>query len=108
MLSFVLIAVPFVYGGRRGGPRGIERSARSGLRRTRAESTGAQPTTPAPRALSLSVEAVANWAVTNSQWPVTMGLACCAIEMMSFGTPRSTPRASAWRARALPRARPTS
>lgn len=35
-----------------------------------------------------SIENVANWAVSRSQWPVTMGLACCAIEMMAFGTPR--------------------
>ncbi|MCI1675057.1 MAG: NADH-quinone oxidoreductase subunit B [Ancrocorticia sp.] len=35
-----------------------------------------------------TVEAVANWSVTRSEWPVTMGLACCAIEMMAFGTPR--------------------
>ena len=35
-----------------------------------------------------SIESVVNWSVTSSQWPVTMGLACCAIEMMSFGTPR--------------------
>lgn len=35
-----------------------------------------------------SVEGIANWAMTRSQWPVTMGLACCAIEMMAFGTPR--------------------
>ena len=60
-----------------------------GLRRTRAESTGAQPHDTGSQGVFLtSVEAVANWAVTNSQWPVTMGLACCAIEMMSFGTPR--------------------
>ncbi|OAP85651.1 NADH dehydrogenase [Peptidiphaga gingivicola] len=61
-----------------------------GLRRTRAESTGAQaPHDAGSQGVFLtSVEAVANWAVTNSQWPVTMGLACCAIEMMSFGTPR--------------------
>lgn len=61
-----------------------------GLRRTRAESRGAQaPHDAGSQGVFLtSVEAVANWAVTNSQWPVTMGLACCAIEMMSFGTPR--------------------
>ncbi|MDD7384643.1 MAG: NADH-quinone oxidoreductase subunit B family protein [Actinomycetaceae bacterium] len=35
-----------------------------------------------------SVEKVANWAMAKSEWPVTMGLACCAIEMMAFGTPR--------------------
>ena len=38
--------------------------------------------------LLTSIEAVANWGVTRSEWPVTMGLACCAIEMMAFGTPR--------------------
>lgn len=61
-----------------------------GLRRTRAESRGAlAPHDAGSQGVFLtSVEAVANWAVTNSQWPVTMGLACCAIEMMSFGTPR--------------------
>ncbi|MGC5616576.1 NuoB/complex I 20 kDa subunit family protein [Georgenia sp. Z1491] len=35
-----------------------------------------------------TVEAVAGFARSNSQWPVTMGLACCAIEMMAAGTPR--------------------
>lgn len=35
-----------------------------------------------------TIEDVANWAVTRSEWPVTMGLACCAIEMMAYGTPR--------------------
>ena len=61
-----------------------------GLRRAHAESRGAQaPHDAGSQGVFLtSVEAVANWAVTNSQWPVTMGLACCAIEMMSFGTPR--------------------
>ncbi len=35
-----------------------------------------------------TVEGVVNWSLTRSEWPVTMGLACCAIEMMAFGTPR--------------------
>ena len=35
-----------------------------------------------------TIEDVANWSMTRSEWPVTMGLACCAIEMMAFGTPR--------------------
>lgn len=35
-----------------------------------------------------TVEKLAGWARANSQWPVTMGLACCAIEMMAAGTPR--------------------
>ncbi|MHB9022851.1 MAG: NADH-quinone oxidoreductase subunit B [Armatimonadota bacterium] len=30
-----------------------------------------------------TVDSVLNWARESSQWPVTMGLACCAIEMMA-------------------------
>ena len=29
-----------------------------------------------------------HWAQTSSIWPMTMGLACCAIEMMSIVSPR--------------------
>ncbi|MDX1570955.1 MAG: NADH-quinone oxidoreductase subunit B family protein [Xanthomonadales bacterium] len=29
-----------------------------------------------------SVDALMNWARTGSMWPVTFGLACCAVEMM--------------------------
>jgi len=29
-----------------------------------------------------------NWAAANSLWPVTMGLSCCAIEMMATGAGR--------------------
>ncbi len=35
-----------------------------------------------------TVEAVFGWIRQASFWPLTMGLACCAIEMMSFGAPR--------------------
>ncbi|MDO5494214.1 MAG: NADH-quinone oxidoreductase subunit B family protein [bacterium] len=43
----------------------------------------------APAGFMLStVEKLAGWARATSQWPVTMGLACCAIEMMAAGTPR--------------------
>ena len=35
-----------------------------------------------------TVEKLAGWTRATSQWPVTMGLACCAIEMMAAGTPR--------------------
>lgn len=35
-----------------------------------------------------SVEAIIGWARKASLWPVTMGLACCAIEMMASGGPR--------------------
>lgn len=35
-----------------------------------------------------SLDAVANWARQGSFWPVTFGLACCAVEMMHCSTPR--------------------
>lgn len=38
--------------------------------------------------LLTTVEGVAGWMRQASFWPATFGLACCAIEMMAFGTPR--------------------
>jgi NADH-quinone oxidoreductase, B subunit len=38
--------------------------------------------------LFTTVEQVANWARKNSLWPLTFGLACCAIEMMASTDPR--------------------
>ncbi len=35
-----------------------------------------------------TVEGVIGWLRQASLWPATMGLACCAIEMMAFGAPR--------------------
>lgn len=35
-----------------------------------------------------SLDTVFNWARAHSLWPVTFGLACCAIEMMATGGPR--------------------
>ncbi|MEM9242882.1 MAG: NADH-quinone oxidoreductase subunit B family protein [Pseudomonadota bacterium] len=35
-----------------------------------------------------SVDQVFNWARTGSLWPMTFGLACCAIEMMQAAAPR--------------------
>jgi len=35
-----------------------------------------------------SMDAVVNWVRKNSIWPMTFGLACCAIEMMSMGASR--------------------
>jgi len=35
-----------------------------------------------------SADAVVNWARQGSIWPMTFGLACCAVEMMHVSTPR--------------------
>ncbi|WP_221030663.1 NADH-quinone oxidoreductase subunit NuoB [Actomonas aquatica] len=34
------------------------------------------------------LDAVVNWIRTNSMWPMPMGLACCAIELMAVGGPK--------------------
>jgi NADH-quinone oxidoreductase subunit B len=60
---------------------------------------------PGGKVVISSVDAVVNWSRKSSLWPMTFGLACCAIEMMSsyssrydfdrFGVfPRATPRQS--------------
>ena len=38
--------------------------------------------------LVLKVDALANWAQSASIWPVTLGLACCAVEMMHASAAR--------------------
>ena len=38
--------------------------------------------------LTTTVEKMVQWARRSSIWPVTFGLACCAIEMMSMGASR--------------------
>ena len=38
--------------------------------------------------LTTSVDYVFNWARESSLWPLTFGLACCAIEMITAGTAR--------------------
>ena len=34
------------------------------------------------------LDQLVNWARTGSMWPMTFGLACCAVEMMHAGAPR--------------------
>ena len=38
--------------------------------------------------LTTTIDAVVNWARSNSLMPMPMGLACCAIEMMAFAAPK--------------------
>jgi NADH-quinone oxidoreductase subunit B len=45
--------------------------------------------TEAPEGIIMtSLDAVVNWVRKSSIWPMTFGLACCAIEMMSMGASR--------------------
>ena len=41
-----------------------------------------------PGILTSTVDILFDWARKNSLWPVTFGLACCAIEMMATGASR--------------------
>src|SRR5437667_6142800 len=44
---------------------------------------------PTPEGVVLTtVDNVVNWMRKNSIWPMTFGLACCAIEMMAMGASR--------------------
>ena len=45
--------------------------------------------------LFASLDKVVNWARRSSIWPMSFGLACCAIEMMSMARRDTTLRASA-------------
>ncbi len=38
--------------------------------------------------ISTSLDKVVNWSRSSSLWPMTFGLACCAIEMMATGAAR--------------------
>src|ERR1700689_4657969 len=38
--------------------------------------------------ITTSLEPASNWAPESSMWPMTFGLACCAIEMMATGASR--------------------
>ncbi|KAH7129588.1 hypothetical protein B0J13DRAFT_588461 [Dactylonectria estremocensis] len=53
----------------------------------RALSTGIKPSSLVEHALT-TFDRIANWARNGSMWPLSFGLACCAIEMMHTSTPR--------------------
>lgn len=42
----------------------------------------------APEFVLCKLDQIVNWARTGSLWPVTFGLACCAVEMMHMSAPR--------------------
>jgi NADH-quinone oxidoreductase subunit B len=46
------------------------------------------PTELKGHAMVVSLDSLIGWARSNSLWPLTFGLACCAIEMMAVGTAR--------------------
>ena len=48
--------------------------------------------------VTTSLDTVINWSKTGSLWPMTFGLACCAVEMMHAGAARDTHESSDQRA----------
>ena len=71
-----------------------ERGARMGLaaepqtEETTHEAAGAGESLQKKGFVVTSVDTVMNWARTGSLWPMTFGLACCAVEMMQAGAAR--------------------
>ena len=52
------------------------------------ESRLAIPTELRGHAMVTSLDSLVGWARSSALWPLTFGLACCAIEMMAVGTAR--------------------
>ena len=53
--------------------------------------------------VTTKLDTVINWTRTGSMWPVTFGLACCAIEMMHAGAARYDAERFGFAPRASPR-----
>ena len=47
-----------------------------------------EPKTGAMQYALTTLDQITNWARQGSLWPMTFGLACCAVEMMHLSTPR--------------------
>ncbi|MCK5826171.1 MAG: NADH-quinone oxidoreductase subunit NuoB, partial [Desulfuromusa sp.] len=47
-----------------------------------------QPKTLGSGFVTTSLDKLVNWSRASSMWPLTFGLACCAIEMMATGAAR--------------------
>ncbi|MFO7766641.1 MAG: NADH-quinone oxidoreductase subunit B family protein [Pelovirga sp.] len=47
-----------------------------------------QPATLGSGFITTSLDKLVNWSRASSMWPMTFGLACCAIEMMATGAAR--------------------
>ena len=53
--------------------------------------------------VTTSLDALINWARNGSMWPMTFGLACCAVEMMQLSMPRFDVERFGFAPRASPR-----
>ena len=53
--------------------------------------------------VTTSLDALINWARSGSMWPMTFGLACCAVEMMHASMPRYDLERYGFAPRASPR-----